>query len=57
MSMIGLAAIPGIAVDPMWWMPPSSHGGEDALQQCTFGLEPARPLRVVRDDDDPFVDR
>src|SRR6266508_1825859 len=26
MSMIGLAAIPGIAVEPMWWMPPFSHG-------------------------------
>jgi hypothetical protein len=24
--MIGFAAMPGMEVDPMWWMPPASHG-------------------------------
>jgi hypothetical protein len=44
-----LRAIPGIAVEPTWWMPPSSHG-PSTLELRALGLEAIRPGRVVRDD-------
>ena len=42
-----------MAVEPMWWIPPSSHGLEDPLEQRSLRLEALRPGGVVRDDRQP----
>jgi hypothetical protein len=51
LSMICLAASPGTAVEPMWWMPRFRPRREDRFEPRSLCLELPRPFRVVGNND------